>query len=54
MFRLDITVFNQIYNYCKITGEAFGFSVIEGFFINGLVIVGTVLVAINNLGASKK
>ena len=54
MFKLDYQVFKMVYDYSKFIGEGFGFSVIEGFFINGIVIIGTVLVAINNLGASKK
>ena len=54
MFKLDIAVFNAIYDFCKTTGETFGFSVLEGFYINGILIVGTVLIGLNNKGSSKK
>ena len=55
MFKLDIQVFKTIYEYCDMIGKGFGFSgALEGFYINAIVVVGTVLVAINSKGASKK
>ena len=49
MFKLDLHLFKICYDYCKIIGEGFGFTVVEGFLINGFVIVGTVLIAISKV-----
>ena len=54
MFKLDIAVFNAIYDYCHTIGSGFGFGALEGFYINAIVVVGTVLVALNSKGAKAK
>ena len=55
MFNLDIKVFKTVYDYCDYIGKGFGFQGFgEGAIIIGIVVVGTVLVAINKIGAKQK
>ena len=53
MFKLDIQVFNAIVDYCKVTGQAFGFGVWEGAFINFTAIAGAILIGLNSKGNKK-
>ena len=55
LFKLDIKIFKTIYDYCDYVGKGFGFDgAKQGMFILGFVVVGTVLVAINQIGAKQK
>lgn len=42
MFKLDIAIFNFLYNQCKILGHAFGFTALEG----GIIYLGIITMGI--------
>ena len=53
MFKLDHAILKSCLDFCQTIGEGFGFGLKEGIFINFTLIVGTILIALNNKGAKK-
>ena len=54
MFRLDLQLFNAIYQNCKFIGEGLGMTVVEGAIINFIIVSGTIITALNTIGAKKE
>lgn len=54
MFKLDIYIFNFLYNQCKMLGNALNYGAFEGFIIYLGIFTATTLKVLNNKKVANK